>query len=403
MFVRLFKLLRDGDNRAVLGWIGGGLVVVVPGVWAVFTYFNSPDPEPRPSPSVIIGQNVQAGRDVTINPTVMIGADEKKLDALPDVIVEKLLAKLDARGVAGKAQEAGLERNTIIALARRLKPEEALDFDRAVIELENAVTIALDVIARGERASNEGEFIDGVLARVAQLTREGRFDEGAGVVDTALAELERRETGQREAFGRRRVLLLEAGIEQDILRRDAPAAARRIEAVAAALSDERPIWSKTFIEYQDRYYVEGDKKGVNFSLEIAILLARRMSETARDVDERGNAANLLGNALWALGERESGTARLEAAVTAYGEALQERTRARVPLDWAMTQNNLGAALEALGQRESGTARLEQAVAAYTEALQEYTSEAAPYYHDVAQGNLARAQALLDARRKGQEK
>jgi hypothetical protein len=35
----------------------------------------------------------------------------------------------------------------------------------------------------------------------------------------------------------------------------------------------------------------------------------------------------------------------------------EWTRERVPLDWAMTQNNLGTALSTLGQRESGTERL----------------------------------------------
>ena len=52
-----------------------------------------------------------------------------------------------------------------------------------------------------------------------------------------------------------------------------------------------------------------------------------------------------------LGERESGTAKLEEAVAAYREALKERTRERVPLDWATTQNNLGNAL-----RRSGNAR-----------------------------------------------
>ena len=36
----------------------------------------------------------------------------------------------------------------------------------------------------------------------------------------------------------------------------------------------------------------------------------------------------LGNALETLGERESGTARLEEAVAAYGAALEERTRDR---------------------------------------------------------------------------
>ena len=47
----------------------------------------------------------------------------------------------------------------------------------------------------------------------------------------------------------------------------------------------------------------------------------------------------LGNALARLGERESGTGKLEEAVATYREALKEWTRERVPLDWAMTQMN----------------------------------------------------------------
>ena len=60
--------------------------------------------------------------------------------------------------------------------------------------------------------------------------------------------------------------------------------------------------------------------------------------------------NNLGTALLALGGRESGTARLEEAVAAYRAALEERTRDRVPLDWAMTQNNLGKAQALLNER-----------------------------------------------------
>ena len=55
-------------------------------------------------------------------------------------------------------------------------------------------------------------------------------------------------------------------------------------------------------------------------------------------------------------------------MAAYRLALQERTRERVPLDWAMTQMNLGIALATLGEREAGTARLEEAVAAWDACL-----------------------------------
>ena len=82
-------------------------------------------------------------------------------------------------------------------------------------------------------------------------------------------------------------------------------------------------------------------------------------------------------ALIRLGERESGTARLDEAVAAYRAALEEETRERVPLDWAGTQNNLGIALAMLGEREGGTAKLEEAVRSFRAALEEYTRERDP--------------------------
>jgi len=99
-----------------------------------------------------------------------------------------------------------------------------------------------------------------------------------------------------------------------------------------------------------------------------------------------------------LGEREGGSAKLEEAVVALREALKEYTRDRVPLDWAMTQNNLGSALERLGVRESGTARLEEAVAAYREALTVYQAAEADHYVAGVRENLQRAELLLDERR-----
>jgi hypothetical protein len=85
-------------------------------------------------------------------------------------------------------------------------------------------------------------------------------------------------------------------------------------------------------------------------------------------------------------------------VAAYRAALEERTRARAPLQWAATQNNLGTALSTLGERESGTVRLEEAVAAYRAALEEWTRAAAPHWHGIAQRNLAGCVVLLEQRR-----
>ena len=105
-------------------------------------------------------------------------------------------------------------------------------------------------------------------------------------------------------------------------------------------------------------------------------------------------ATSLGNALQTLGERESGTARLEEAVVAYRDALKERTRERVPLQWAATQNNLGLALWTLGGRESGTARLEEAVAAYRATLEERTRERVPIDWATSFGNQGEVLMLI---------
>jgi hypothetical protein len=60
----------------------------------------------------------------------------------------------------------------------------------------------------------------------------------------------------------------------------------------------------------------------------------------------------------------------------------------------MTLVNLGTALRVLGDRESGTARLEEAVAAYREALQEYTREGVPLLWAQTQANLALAHLVF---------
>ena len=112
------------------------------------------------------------------------------------------------------------------------------------------------------------------------------------------------------------------------------------------------------------------------------------------------AQNNLGFALFRLGERESGTGRLEQAVVAYVDALQEFTRERVPLLWANTQKNLGLALIKLGARETGTARLKEAVAVLQEASQEATRARAPLLWAFIQNNLGGALVTLGGRESG---
>jgi tetratricopeptide (TPR) repeat protein len=324
--------------------------------------------------------------------------DIAALTQLPDAIVGKLLDALDARGEVARAASGGLEREIIVKLAKRLKPDEALDFDQAIAALENAVGIALESIARGERGTNQDGFVNAVLERVAEQTKAGDFDQAVKEVDEALVELDRREIEQRQALKRSRVALLEAGVEQDILRRDAIAATRRIERIAIIEKpSDNPQQLDILRQRLNTFYIEGRDKGLNFSLEIAIEIARLTLHSALDSDQRGVALNDLGVALRALGARETETTRLEEAIAVLREALIECTRKRVPLDWAMTQNNLGSALRTLGEREIGITRLEEAVAAYRATLLEYTRERVPLEWATAQNNLGNALAALGER------
>jgi tetratricopeptide (TPR) repeat protein len=307
---------------------------------------------------------------------------------------EELVEVLEARGFIRTAENAGLERRTIINLAQRVKPDDVLDFDQAIRELERAVAVALDLVARGKRGTNHDDFVNAVLADVANKTRIGDLDGGATTIDQGIAKL-------AATHRRSRVVLLEEGVKVDTLRRDAIAVARRIETlVDLDHSSKRPAWLPAFREQYEMLYEEGEARGLSFSLSIAVEMARRLLATARNGTERGTAANLLGAALSTLGERESGTARLEEAVAAYRAALEEYTRERVPLGWAATQNNLGIALQRLGERENGPARLEASVSAYREALEEYTRERVPLDWAVTQNNLGAALSTLGGREGG---
>lgn len=126
--------------------------------------------------------------------------------------------------------------------------------------------------------------------------------------------------------------------------------------------------------------------------------ASQLQPASRSVQHSPQTQTNLGAVLAELGERESGTSRLEEAAAAFQAALEKRTRDRVPLQWAQTQMNLNTVLAELGRRESGTRRLEEAVVAYRATLEEWTPQAAQYWHQIAQQNLATALAEIKRRR-----
>jgi tetratricopeptide (TPR) repeat protein len=113
--------------------------------------------------------------------------------------------------------------------------------------------------------------------------------------------------------------------------------------------------------------------------------------------------NNLGVALMKLGEWEGSMQRLEAAVSAYHSALQKGTRDQVPLDWAATQHNLGMALRILGEQGGGTQRLHDALKAYEAALQVRTRDRVPLDWAATQNDLGAALMRLGEQEGGTQR
>jgi hypothetical protein len=102
----------------------------------------------------------------------------------------------------------------------------------------------------------------------------------------------------------------------------------------------------------------------------------------------------LGKALGKLGERESGTARIEEAITAFRAALEEQTRDRVPLLWAYANHALAANLATLAERRKDRHTMAEALGHMREALDGYRQVGENYWAPIAARGLKEIEKQL---------
>jgi tetratricopeptide (TPR) repeat protein len=314
-----------------------------------------------------------------------------------------ILDLLVAAYAANLVQQREVAEGFIREMAKRVAGDAALNLDGMRQAVRNAIEIYEGEIAGRPAKTNFDDIVDRALARAKEQVDRGQSSLARATLRRAAMEMRREDEERREHYvaGVTQLYIRERDIA--LATHDGPAAVSAILELAQALHANDSISLVALLEAESSSLHEyGRDRGSNVHLIAEISLRREVLSLAKGRDEAERAKVFLGIALLELGERHSATARFEDAVAAYRAALEEWTREGVPLQWAMTQNNLGNALCALGERESGsgTARFEEAVAAYRAALEEWTRERVPVYWAGTQSNLGAALCTIGQRESG---
>lgn len=287
-------------------------------------------------------------------------------------LIEAKVAALIARfETSARSDEYTLK--TVLAIARRIAGQD-YDIETAGQAFDQSIA---NLSPQDDQAAAADDRVALVLRRMAEFNRAGDIDAAVRVVDQSLDQIEAEKSR-----------LLDIAIRQHIVRQDSAATAQR---QWDKIQMEIPDGPGRLAALHDRHLREFDRirdQSLPFEAEVAMHHARRSYDIAGNADERGTALNDLGRADVVLAERATGTHHLEEAIAAFRGALGERSRDRVPMDWAATQNNLGLSLKMLGTRQKSTARLEEAAAALRSSLEVRTRDKAPLDWALTQANLA---------------
>lgn len=128
----LWNFIRNGKNRDIVSWLGGGSVVIVAGIWAAFTYFfPHVDKNASGSTPIVItqsGPGIASGRDTVVNAPIAIGLDEKQVGRRVAEAQQPLSDQL-VKLAAQVAREKGVESAPLRAILKKLGEAGVADED----------------------------------------------------------------------------------------------------------------------------------------------------------------------------------------------------------------------------------------------------------------------------------
>jgi tetratricopeptide (TPR) repeat protein len=251
------------------------LAALAAGAWAVFTYLHPVEPPNKtlePSGlSLVIGEDVQAGHDVTINPTVTIGPDGKE--------------------ISGKLDELKKQNWELMALVTKLV---AASPSQAAPGLKEAVTGAVDYADRGAQAG------DSRLQQALDLLKQNKIAEADALFGQVAAAAEQ---SGRDSFKEAASAYRHQGA---IALLHEPWKAREAYAKAVQLDPDNPdglVWDGWL-----------QLRATNLDA------AERSYRTLLRLDDKGADENQLFWARGGLGDIFVARGNLPAALKVYGEA-----------------------------------------------------------------------------------
>lgn len=200
---------------------------------------------------------------------------------------EAVLTAPASRAVATRPRGFdGLEDKVTNALIARLRAGEELAPDRARREVEHtAVLTAATIRQMDVPAPDLPAIAQDALRQMAGLLRNGNLDAAIGVVDDTLLALNGATGLTPDQLRQSRLAVLEGGITLEQIRRDAFGVAKRVEELISVDWPTGAAWAPAYKTRLDAFHKEGADRNVNFSLEVAVAMARRMESAAANSDE----------------------------------------------------------------------------------------------------------------------
>lgn len=289
---------------------------------------------------------------------------EAKPEDQVDFDAERLLSK--ARKDDGSPQ---MGETLMIALAYEFAGGQYRDLQTAYIALRSALEAAGRLRARGDlKGSNAASHLDLVLADVAKLNEELRFEDADALFEAEEKRMREAHAATEELQAEEARQLINQRLDQDRIRNRPDLAAQRL--IADLDSKAHP---EGLFLARDNFCFEwrntADASGDMFGLRVALEIAKANYEKAK-----GKRA-LLAQSLFPLGyshlriaERSVNSRNFAIARTAFEAALNKTSKSKDPANWTTYHAAFGEVLREIGEREKDDALLRAAVEAHQTSL-----------------------------------